>query len=117
MNSINTKKRKFISPEHMRFLRMLPCQITGQPMHDRHHVDVIGMSRVQNDYYALPLTAQTHDKWHRDPAKLTEALDEDPRDRIIFILSMELEAIYKRYKITADIEMGYMDYQRKLRGE
>lgn len=118
---INSKNRKFENENYLNFIRGLPCAITGRAGEDvhAHHADVIGRQGIRNDYYAIPLKYHKHmpNLGHITAGKLTAQLQEDPRDRAIFYLSMYIEKLEGRYDPDMDDSAQYLTLRRKLIGK
>jgi hypothetical protein len=119
-DGMNKRGRKNINEDYLNFIRCLPCAVSGKAGEDihAHHVDVIGMSQVRNDYYAIPLSARFHVSGgnHITLNRLTNLIKENPLDRIIFYNSLYIDFMSGRYDIEADTSMNFITLKRKLIG-
>ena len=118
---MNNKNRKFENNDYLDFVRQLPCGITGRAgdnIHP-HHADVIGRQGIRNDYYTIPLIWNKHNSkgGHITRAKLADDLKEDPRDFIIFLLSLYIEYLQGRYDLDGDRACNFVEYRRRMIGK
>lgn len=119
-SDMNFKKRKFRNKKYLKFIRSLPCSITGLRYRiDAHHVYVKGMGAGNvNDYYTVPLSNDKHIKTdgHINKQMLEDEIKEDPRDLIIFYLSMYVEKLEGKYDVDADDYAKFIELKRKREG-
>lgn len=116
---MNIKNRKFKNEKYLNFIRSLPCAVYHKLINiDAHHTDVIGMSRIRNDFYAIPLSHFLHvgNKGHITREKLEEYIGEDVRDLVIFYLSIYILYLQEEYDPRSDSMISFVNLKRKKNG-
>jgi len=118
---LNSRNRKFEDKDYLQFLRQLPCLVSGKSgdnIHP-HHVDNKGIGgQAFNDFMAVPLIYFHHitNRGHVTFKQLEDKLCEDPKELIIFCLSMYIKYLKGEYDLEADRENHFIEFRRKLEG-
>jgi hypothetical protein len=65
------KKNRWKSPKYIKWVKTLPCCISGKPADHAHHLigmgNTSGMGLTAPDYFTIPLSAECHTKMHMFP--------------------------------------------------
>lgn len=64
---------RYRNDSYLRYVRSLPCSMTGAPADDAHHLTGLklglsGMGMKPDDVFCIPLTRHAHNELHRNPA-------------------------------------------------
>ena len=114
------KNRKFKNEDYLKFIRSLPCCVRhSKDCIDAHHTDVKGMGGgFVNDFTAVPLERFLHTGQfsHISYEKLRSLIKEDPKELIIFYLSLYAEYLQGKYDLEADSYVNFIELKRKRMG-
>ena len=101
------KSKTYRSPAHLKWVRTLPCVVTGMESDDAHHIvsaghGMSGMGTKASDLYTMPMARAAHAELHRDPKRWEQIFDHQSL-WIMLTLAAKCEELYAR---VAELEAG-----------